>query len=206
MYKEEWAISNASTLGSTFTLETGTNQRVVSQAAIGAATGSSVGIYRYNTGKTANDHQRIDASLITPTAGSLNTGVAVWLLARMPDTFATAGAPGTYVGASLNSAGGWTIQSINQSTPTSRASGSIGTLTLPGIFTLIAAGPLYVILWNGVPITSGSWTDTSNTVAGIGATKRNWGLLVQCSATNQQHPALDWSAAHDLGGRFFAAA
>ncbi len=204
MYKEEWAIANTSSLGSNFTLLSGSNQRVVSQAALGAATGGTVGIYRYNVGKVASDHMRIDTGLITPPAGTLNSGIGLFLLARIPDTFATAGAAGTYVGASLGSAGSWTIQSINQATPTSRASGSIGTITLPGIFSLIAAGPLYVALWNNTVV--GTWTDTSNTVASIGATKRNWGCLIQCSATNQQHPGLDWASAHDLSGRGFAAA
>lgn len=205
MYKDDWAIANVANLGGNWTLESGTDQRIVTQAAVGNSSGTTAAFYRYSAGKVASDHMRLDTGLITPTAGSLNTGVGMYLLARMPNTFATAGAAGTYVVAGLTSAGAWSIQSVNQTTFTSQASGSIGTITLPGIFSLIAAGPIYMALWNGTPISSGIWTDTSNTVASIGSTKRNWGCIVQCSNANQQHPSLDWASAHDLSGQFFAA-
>ncbi|WP_029926378.1 DUF7257 domain-containing protein [Nocardia otitidiscaviarum] len=203
MYREDWAIANVANLGPDFTLVSGTQQRIVSEAAVGAASGSSAGYYRYNVGKMASDHMRVDAGLITPPAGTLNSGIAAFILARMPDTFATGGAAGTYVAGAITSGGAWAIQSVNQTTFTSRASGNIGTITLPGVLTLIAAGPLYVLLWNGSVL--GSWTDANNTIAGIGASKRNWGVIVQCSATNQQHPGIDWMCCHDLAGRAFAA-
>lgn len=206
MYREEWAIANTASLGSNFTLLSGTNQRIVSQAALGNASGTTGGFYRYNVGKTASDHMRIDSGLITPPTGTLNSTVGMFLLARLPDTFATGGSAGTYLAASLSSNGAWTIQSVTQTTFTSRASGNIGTITLPGIVSLIAAGGIYVMLWNGAPMSGATWTDASNSIVGIGATKRNWGVIVQCSGTNQQHPALDWSAAHDLSGQFLAAA
>lgn len=205
MYKEEFAVADTASLGSTMTLLSGTNQRIVSQSALGNATGSSGAWYRYNVGKIASDHMRVDAGLITPPTGTLNSGVGLFLLARLPDTFATAGAAGTYIAASLATSGAWTIQSVNQTTFTSRASGTMSAPSLPGTFSLIAAGTLYTALWNNTPISGASWTDTSNTVISIGATKRNWGLIVQCSATNQQHAAIDWAAAHDLSGRAFAA-
>lgn len=205
MYKEDFAVADVATLGSTMTLLSGTNQRIVSGAALGNATGSTGGWYRYNVGKIASDHMRVDARLITPPTGTLNSGVGVFVLARLPDTFATAGAPGTYAAASLATSGAWTIQSVNQTSFTSRASGTMTAPTLPGTFTLIAAGATYVALWNNQQISGATWTDTSNTVISIGATKRNWGLIVQCSATNQQHPGIDWAAAHDLSGRFFSA-
>lgn len=203
MYIDQWQIANVANLGANFTLESGTNQRIVTQATVGNATGATAAWYRYNVGKMASDNMRIDCWFITPTAGSLNTGISGFLYARMPNTFATGGAAGSYIACSLTSAGAWTLQSINQTTFTSQASGNIGTITLPGKLSLIACGTFYQVLWNDAPISGASWTDTSNTVISIGATKRNFGLLIQCAATNSHHASYDFLAAHDLAGQTF---
>lgn len=207
MYREDFAVADVATLGTTMTLQTGTNQRIVTQAAQGNASGTTAGTYKYNVGKTASDNQRIDVGIKTPANGTLNSGVGLMFCLRMPDTFATAGAPGTFVIFQLVSSGTWNIQTLNQSTFSgAKVSGTSAGFTTGDQLSFLAIGATYMALRNGVLIPGSVWIDTSNTLAGVGPTKRNFGLLVQCLATNQQHFGVDWFNMEDLGGQFFAAA
>ena len=205
MWREDFAVADVANWGSTFTLEAGTHQRIVSQAGEGNATGSTGAWYKYNAGKMASDNHRIDVGIVTPPNGTLNTGVAVFFRLRVPDTFATAGAAGTCVVLGIASSGNWSIQSVNQTTFTSRATGTGAGFTAGDQISFECIGTLYRGLRNNVPIPSCTWTDASNTVASVGATKRNWGVIAQCLATNQQHYGIDWMNAEDLSSRFFAA-
>lgn len=205
MYKDDWKISNTASLGANWTLVNNSNQRVVSEAALGNATGTSSGYYRYSAGKMSSDHMRIDAQMITPPAGTIANSVNAMLFARMPNTFATSGASGTFMTFIFRQSGNWFLESNNQGSFTTRASGT-ATFTLPYTVSLVAMKDTYFALLNGSPISGAVWTDSGNSVVGVGSTKRNWGILVQCLATNQQHPGFDWASSHDLAGQFFAAA
>jgi hypothetical protein len=205
VYREDFAFADTASLGSNWTLVEGSNQRVVSQAAEGNATSTSNGFYRYTAGKMPTDNMRLDIGIVTPPNGTLtNTAASFFIFVRMPDTYSTTGAAGTETAAQILGSGSWEIDTTVQITITSKVTGTLAGGFVPGDqISLTAIGTRYEILHNNVPVPSAIWIDTSNTVVSIGATKRNFGLLIQCAATNLQHPAIDWVTCVDLTGQFF---
>lgn len=199
MLIDHFAVSNVANAGANMTLESGTNQRIVSQAVQGNATGTTAGWYRYNARKVNGDNMMVSSGLITPNNGTLNnTGLGQALFVRMPDTFSTSGAAGRYACLFFYGSGRATIYSAQGTTLTSRFDQTTSTITLPGILKFYAINDFYIGFWNDVEVAR--WQDTSNTVITIGSTKRNVGGLMQCLATNQQSPSWDWYAAHDSCG------
>lgn len=207
MPRDDFAVADVANIGPNFTLATGTNQRIVSQAAQGNSSSTTYAIYRWNGAKMPSDNFRVDIGIKTPANGTASATTTHSILLRMPDSYATSGAAGTEIMVSYSKNGAWGIYSCVQVSATSRATGTLGAGFNTGdILTVTAIGTRYELYCNGVLVPGAVWTDTSNSVISIGTTKRNFGLLIQCVATNQQAPAVDWIVATDVSSQFFCAA